>query len=129
MNDFALTGVEKPADIRRIFDTNFYFGSEADDRITTIAFNPKLNHYGARLNAILGSDIGHWDVPDMTQVLVEAYELVEKGYLTEDDFRDFTFGNVVTMHTGMNPAFFKGTVVEAAVEKFTADLRLGVRTR
>jgi predicted TIM-barrel fold metal-dependent hydrolase len=120
MNDFARTGVEKPEDIRRIFDTNFYFGSEADDRITTIAFNTKLNHYGARLNAILGSDIGHWDVPDMTQVMVEAYEMVEEGYLTEDDFRDFTFGNVVAMHTGMNPAFFKGTVVEGEVEKFTA---------
>lgn len=129
MNDFALTGVEKPEDIRRIFDTNFYFGSEADDRITSIAFNTKLNHYGTRLNAILGSDIGHWDVPDMTQVMVEAYEMVEEGYLTEDDFRDFTFGNVVAMHTGMNPAFFKGTVVEAAVEKFIEDLNLGVRTQ
>jgi hypothetical protein len=24
----------------------------------------------------------------MTQVMVEAYEMVEEGYLTEDDFRD-----------------------------------------
>ena len=74
----------------------------------------------ARLNAILGSDIGHWDVPAMTQVMVEAYGMVQHGYLTADDFRDFVFGNVVQMHTGMNPDFFKGTVVEDDVAKFKA---------
>ncbi|MCZ6876207.1 MAG: hypothetical protein O7G88_22200 [bacterium] len=76
VNDFALSGVEKPEDIRDIFATNFYFGSEADDRMTAVAFDTKLNHYGAKLNAILGSDIGHWDVPDMTRVMVGAYEMV-----------------------------------------------------
>ena len=121
LDDFAPTGVEKPEDIRRIFDTNFYFGCEADDRMNAIAFDTKLNHYGARMNAILGSDIGHWDVPDMTKVMVEAHELVEDGFITKDDFRDFTFGNVVRMHTGMNPDFFKGTAVEAEVEKFKAE--------
>ena len=39
----------------------------------------------------------------------------DDGYIDDGDFRDFTFGNVVTMHTGMNPDFFKGTVVEQAV--------------
>ena len=121
VNDFAPTGVEKPEDIRAIFDANFYFGSEADDHITSVAFDTRLNHYGARLNAILGSDIGHWDVPDMTRVMVEAYEMVDDGFITEDDFRDFAYGNVVGMHTGMNPDFFKGTVVEDAVEKFKAE--------
>lgn len=106
---------------RKQTNTNFYFGSEADDRMTAVAFDTKLNHYGARLNAILGSDIGHWDVPDMTQVMVEAYEMVEHGFITEDDFRDFTFGNVVEMHTGMNPDFLKGTVVENDVEKFKVE--------
>ena len=121
VNDFARTGVEKPEDIRAIFDNHFYFGSEADDRMTAVAFDTKLNHYGARMNAILGSDIGHWDVPDMTQVMVEAYELVEHGYITEADFRDFTFANVTRMHTGMNPNFFKNTVVEDAVEAMKAE--------
>jgi hypothetical protein len=120
MDDFAPTGLQKPEDIRRIFDANFYFGSEADDRMTAVAFDTKLNHYGARLNAILGSDIGHWDVPDMTKVMVEAHELVEDGFITDEDFRDFTFGNVVGMHAGMNPDFFKGTVVEDAAAKFMA---------
>ena len=86
-----------------------------------MAFDSKLNHYGLKLNAILGSDIGHWDVPDMTKVMVEAHELVDDGFLTDDDFRDFTFGNVVDMHAGMNPDFFKGTVVEDAVQKYRAD--------
>lgn len=118
VNDFAASGIEKPEDIRDIFTHNFYFGSEADDRMTAVAFDAKLNHYGVKINAILGSDIGHWDVPDMTQVMVEAYEMVERGFITADDFRAFACGNVVEMHTAMNPNFFKGTVVEEAVEKF-----------
>ena len=121
INDFAPTGVTKPEDIRDIFDTNFYFGCEADDSLNAVAFDPRINHYGLKLNAILGSDIGHWDVPDMTKVMVEAYEMVDDGLVTEDDFRDFSFGNVVGMHAGMNPDFFKGTVVEDAVDKFMAE--------
>ena len=46
----------------------------------------------------------------------EAWELVEHGLITEDDFRDFVFANPVSLWTGMNPAFFKGTVVEKQVE-------------
>ena len=115
LNDFAGTGINGGRDILRIFDNNFYFGSEADDRMTALAFDTKLNHYGAKMNAVLGSDIGHWDVPDMTKVMVEAYELVDDGFMDEEAFRDFTYGNVVRMHAGMNPAFFKGTVVEQEV--------------
>jgi predicted TIM-barrel fold metal-dependent hydrolase len=118
LDDFAVSGVTRPEDIRDIFQRNFYFGSEADDRMTAVAFDEKLNHFGIKLNAILGSDIGHWDVPDMNHVMVEAYEMVEDGHITEDDFRAFSFSNVVGMHTGMNPDFFKGTAVEAEVEKF-----------
>jgi len=123
LDDFAGTGINGGRDILRIFDNNFYFGSEADDRMTAVAFDTKLNHYGAKMNAVLGSDIGHWDVPDMTKVMVEAYELVDDGFMDEEAFRDFTYGNVVRMHAGMNPAFFKGTIVEQEVasnlERFT----------
>ena len=122
IDDFAFTGVTKPEDIRKIFDANFYFGCEADDRLNTVAFDTRLNHFGARLNAILGSDIGHWDVPDMTKVLVEAYELVDDGFIDANDFRDFSYANVVRMHTGMNPEFFKGTVVENAVESLKGEV-------
>ncbi len=122
LDDFAQTGVTKPEDIRDIFQRNFYFGSEADDTMTAVAFDEGLNHFGIKLNAIMGSDIGHWDVPDMTKVMVEAHEMVEDGHITEDDFRDFTYGNIVQMHAGMNPDFFKGTAVEADVEAYKAEL-------
>jgi hypothetical protein len=56
----------------------------------------------------------------MTEVTEEAYELVEQGVITEADFRDFVFTNPTTLWTGMNPDFFKGTVVEKPVSQFMA---------
>jgi hypothetical protein len=50
-------------------------------------------------------------------VLEEAYELVEHGLISEANFRDFVFANPASLHTGMNPDFFKGTVVEDAVAR------------
>jgi hypothetical protein len=76
---------------------------------------------GLQLKPILGSDIAHFDVIDATDVLAEAYELVEDGHLTEPDFRAFTFSNVVQLYQGMNPAFFRGTVVEADAEAELAE--------
>jgi hypothetical protein len=69
---------------------------------------------------MFSSDIGHWDVPDMSEVLEEAYELVERGLLDADDFEEFTFTNPVLLHAGMNPEFFKGTVVESDVNRLLA---------
>src|SRR6185312_9393409 len=92
---------------------NFYFGCEADDPMTSIAFDDKM---GLRLKPLFGSDIAHFDVIDATEVLEEAYELVEDGHITEDDFRELTFSNVVHLYRDMNPAFFAGTVVETAAE-------------
>ena len=91
--------------------TPFYFGCEADDPSNAWAFNAKGNPLGARLNAIYSSDIGHFDVPDMLGVVPEAYEMVEDGLVTADDFRDFTFGNVVRLFGSGNPRFFEGTRV------------------
>jgi hypothetical protein len=45
----------------------------------------------------ISSDIGHFDVIDMRHPLPEAYELVEDGHITADDFRDFTFANAVRL--------------------------------
>ena len=104
-------------DIRDLFTPNFFFGCEADDPMNAWAFNAKVNPFEARLGAMVSSDIGHWDVPDMRDVLAEAYELVERESLTETDFRDFTFSNPVKLHAGMNPDFFRGTVVEQEVAK------------
>jgi len=41
--------------------------------------------------------------------------MIVKGFVTEQDFREFTFANAATLHTRNNPDFFKGTVVEQAV--------------
>jgi len=41
----------------------------------------------------------------------EAYELVEEGFITADDFRDFTFTNSVRLWGTQNPRFFDGTRV------------------
>ena len=88
----------------------------AGPRVTT-AFDERMNHEGARLNAMFSSDVSHWDVPDMTETLVQAHSLVDKGLIDDDDFRDFTFTNIVRLHGEVNPDFFKGTTVESAAAK------------
>jgi hypothetical protein len=50
-------------------------------------------------------------VIDMRHPLPEAYELVEDGHITADDFRDFTFANAVRLWGMQNPKFFEGTRV------------------
>ncbi len=115
LDEFAACGIERAEDIYDLFVPRFYCGCEADDPMTTIAFNTKVNPFGARINAFFGSDISHWDVPVMNEVMGEAYEMVEHELLTEADFRDFVFGNPMRFFTGVNPRFFEGTVVEAAV--------------
>ncbi len=51
----------------------------------------------------------------MTEVTEEAYEAVEEGLITSNDFRGFVFTNPVALWTAVNPDFFKGTRVEEAV--------------
>jgi len=76
------------------------------------AFDKRM---GVRLRPVFSSDFTHFDVPSFAEVIPEAFELVEKGCITEQDFREFTFANAATLHTRNNPDFFKGTVVEQAV--------------
>jgi predicted TIM-barrel fold metal-dependent hydrolase len=121
IDDWWRCGIEKPEDIKDLFVPHFYFGCEADDPMNASAFNTTVNPFGSKLQAIFSSDIGHWDVPDMTEVTEEAYELVEEGKITEEDFRDFVFVNPTKLWTGMNPNFFKGTRVEPAVTTFLHD--------
>jgi predicted TIM-barrel fold metal-dependent hydrolase len=111
LDDYAACRISRKEDWRDLFVTPFYFGCEADDPSNVWAFNSRANPLGARLNAIFSSDIGHFDVPDMTGVLPEAYEMVEHGLATADDFRDFTFANVVRLFGRGNPRFFEGTRV------------------
>ncbi|MGQ0662815.1 MAG: amidohydrolase family protein [Pseudomonadota bacterium] len=120
IDDWAKVRIERREDFYDLFVRNFYFGCEADDRMTAAAFNRKMNHFGARVKAVFGSDIGHFDVKDITEVVAEAYELVEADLLSADDFRDFVFGDAVALHGRMNPDFFKGTSVEDAAAKALA---------
>jgi predicted TIM-barrel fold metal-dependent hydrolase len=117
IDDFAAAGIEKPEDIRDRFVPNFFFGTESDDQTVVTAFNDKLNPYGVKLNAFWSSDSGHWDVPDLTETLAESWELVERGLLSEQDFRSFVFGNPYKFYSEANPSFFKGTAVEALLAK------------
>ena len=114
LDDFAAAGVSSIEELKGQFADHFYFGCEADDPTTAWAFDRHGHH---RLNPIFSSDVGHFDVTDMTEVLEEAWELVEHGLISEDDFREFTFTNAARLHTALNPEFFKGTVVEDAVTK------------
>jgi predicted TIM-barrel fold metal-dependent hydrolase len=117
LDEFAPCRIVEKREIKDLFVPHFYFGCEADDPITAWAFDTKKNPFGAKLNAIFSSDIGHWDVVDMRDVTAEAYELVEHGLLNEDEFREFAFANAARMWCSMNPTFFKDTIVEGEVAR------------
>jgi predicted TIM-barrel fold metal-dependent hydrolase len=110
LDDFAACRIARKEDWIDLYARPFYFGCEADDRMNVTAFG-RANPFGARINAIFSSDIGHFDVPDMLSPVPEAHELVEDGLITEDDFRDFTFANAVRLWGTQNPRFFEGTRV------------------
>ncbi|MGH7935202.1 MAG: amidohydrolase family protein [Candidatus Binataceae bacterium] len=117
VDDYAACGIERAEDIRELFTRNFYFGCEADDPMNAWATNTRVNPFGAKFKTLLGSDIGHFDVVNMAEVLKEAYEMVEDGLVTDEDFHDFVFANPVRFWGESNPGFFKGTVVERAASE------------
>jgi hypothetical protein len=118
VDDFAGCDITRAADIRELFVPNFYFGCEPDDPVNAWAFSAKANPFNAKLRAIMGSDIGHFDCMDMADVLHEARELVDDGLMAEDDFRDFVFGNPVRLWGETNPHFFKGTAIEQQAAEY-----------
>ena len=111
LDDYAACQVKQAEDLHDLFVNHFYFGCEADDPMNAWAFNQRGNPFGARLQVLFGSDIGHFDVPNMTHVVPEAYELVEDDLISEGDFRDFVFANPVRFWGEANPNFFQGTAV------------------
>ncbi|HEV2054542.1 MAG TPA: amidohydrolase family protein [Methylomirabilota bacterium] len=117
LDDYFRCQITRKEDIRDLFVPRFYFGCEADDPTNAWAFNRQASPMRARLNALFSSDIGHFDVPDMTEVVPEAYELVEHGLITDDDFQDFMFTNAVRFWGEVNPGFFKGTIVEKQAQE------------
>ena len=73
-----------------------------------------------QLNAFWASDSGHWDVPDLTFVLSDTWNLVERGAPTEKNFRDLVFTHPYQFFAGKNPDFFRGTQVEQKLAKIKA---------
>jgi hypothetical protein len=112
LDDFAAAGVATADDIIEPFATRSFFGCEADDPLMGLSFKLRMAHRPVRLRPILGTDVSHWDAPVMNQVIPEAYEAVEDGAVSDEEFREFTFVNPVLLHGGVNPDFFKGTVCE-----------------
>jgi predicted TIM-barrel fold metal-dependent hydrolase len=105
-DDFACAGVESIVDIAAQFTECFAFGAEADDPLTPWAFARTINPGAAQLRVFFGSDIGHWDVLDFREPLVEAYEQLEHRVITPEDFRAFVFDNALHVYGG-NPDFFR----------------------
>ena len=120
VDEFAALLIDKPEELANLFASRFYFGCEGDDPMNALAFHSEMLPFGTTLKAFYGSDISHWDVPDMNEVLEEAYEPVESGALSLEHFRDFAFVNPVRLHGQMNPNFFAGTRVEAAAAELLA---------
>jgi len=121
LDEFSALGIESADEIADLFVPNFYFGCEADDPMNSVAFVKNLLPFGAKLSAIYGSDIGHFDVPDMRDVLAEACEPLEDGIMDEAGFRDFVFANAARFYTETNPDFFESTVIEDEIRTFRAE--------
>ena len=120
LDEFAAMEIESAEDFRERFTTSLYFGCEADDPSTAWAFSEGVNPFGARMRAMFGSDIGHWDVIEMDGVVEEVYEMVERGQISQADLRDFSFTNPVQLHGRSNPAFFDGTAIESEARALLA---------
>jgi hypothetical protein len=113
-DDWRLLDISSEKELTSLFADHFYFGCEADDRTVAFAFS-NANPAGARLRPVFSSDISHWDVSDMAQVVAEAHGLVEGGVINSNDFRDFVCRNPARLLTAQNPGFFDGTILESQV--------------
>ena len=121
LDDWWACEITSEEDFAALFVPPFYYGCEGDDRMVAAALDTRLNPMGARFQPMLGSDIGHFDVTDMRDVIPKAHELVDEGLMDADGFREFTFANAVRLHGGMNPDFFTGTVVEKQAAELLAE--------
>ncbi len=121
LDEFAQSGIRSPEDVRRMFTRQLYFGCEGDDPLNALAWNAMGTPLDAKLPALYGSDIGHWDVPDMGETAEEAYELVDDGLITRAQLKEFVFDNAVKFWCSVNPDFFKGTVLESAARGVLLD--------
>ena len=68
------------------------------------------DYAGTRLRAMFASDLEHWDVSDACAVLPEAWDFVEPGHVTADDFNAFTHDNALAL---WGDEMFADTVIAA----------------
>jgi predicted TIM-barrel fold metal-dependent hydrolase len=114
LDDWKALGPVDEAGIVDAFVDTLYFGCEADDSGVAQAFSP-TNPRGAELKPIFSSDIGHWDVTSIDDLVHESMELVDAGALTAEQYRSFVFGNTAELLQRANPRFFEGTEVASSI--------------
>ena len=120
LDDYSACRIGSVQDFEPLFVERFYFGCEADDASNPWAFNRQCNPGGVEIKALFGSDIGHFDVQEMADVVAEAHEMVEDGRIDAGGFKRFAFDNAVRLWGRTNPAFFDGTRVAAAARELLA---------
>ena len=103
LDEFAASRHHRRRRHPRRLHEQLHFGCEADDPDDRARVRSASQPLRPRLQALFASDIGHWDVPDMREVLPEAWELVEDGDATEADFRALTFEHPVSLWASTNP--------------------------
>lgn len=121
LDEFAAAEVGSPDDIVGPIAERSFFGCEADDPLVPLSFGLRMAGDRVTLRPMFGSDVSHWDAPVMNEVLPEAYEMLEDGEVTPEQFESFVLSNVVRLHGGVNPEFFGGTACEAAAAAVLAD--------
>lgn len=110
IDDFKECNIRAATDVAKLFE-NLYFGCEADDVTVCSAYHPG-NALGLKLQAMFSSDFGHWDAGQADQLLPHSYSLVERGFMSAQNFRSFTADNPIRLHGTVNPTFWRGTSVE-----------------
>ena len=79
---------------------------------------------GARFDPEFRDAIAAERLKELTAAIKVAQELVDDDLITSQDFKEFMFWNPVELHARVNPDFFKGTRVEAAVDTFMREGRV-----
>jgi hypothetical protein len=78
--------------------------------------------FEAKLKPLYGSDIGYWDVPDMSNIAEAPPPTASSASQTGN--QSLLFDNAISFWTANNPNFFKGTRVEAVVAQRRSELTI-----
>ena len=73
----------------------------------------EMNPYGASLNPMFGSDIGHFDVEGVRGSVDQAHELVNRGLMSPEDLPAICTGEPRSLAWRDEQGFLQGHQVEA----------------